>query len=351
MIDFYPESVYIYVMKHIDFLTYEDEHPELSMDPVKAWFDDARADGLHNREAYELIKRNCSMLHIYSVSAILESLDEHDLGLIEQCTNWFAVHFQKQMLLEGRDKRAKYKVQVRLNAPIEEMLDDYVSRRKGKVTEARRQLRKRFDGLDHDIQEKIMMAFMASDLESDRKFIAAKLYGDDFWVDNYIPLVERWWEELHDGFMAKVVVKRCSREYILKHIEDLEGKCNYATLCLKTGMQPKEGTMPARTLLYVLKTVGGQLEFRQGERVVLGYIREMLYENGEKEHYEGIYDIPYVKRMILYLGEMNLLEDILTLDAFDHRMREMPDWQRTNLAIKAIEEEFDFPEYVFKEIQ
>ena len=32
--------------------------------------------------------------------------------------------------------------------------------RTGKLVEAKRQLKKRFDGMDHDMQEKVMMAFM-----------------------------------------------------------------------------------------------------------------------------------------------------------------------------------------------
>lgn len=97
-----------------------------------------------------------------------------------------------------RHRKLVRKPSHRLNYPIQEVLDDYVNHRKGKLAEAKRQLRKRFDGQDHDMQEQIMLTFMELGNLQERNFVYEKLYGDDFWVDAYIPLVEAWWEEFHD---------------------------------------------------------------------------------------------------------------------------------------------------------
>jgi hypothetical protein len=291
-------------------------------------------------------------MHPTLITALLETLDDHDIELMEHCTDWFEIKVLKRRLLDGRVERARPKnVSHRLNYPIEEVLDDYVTRRKGKLIEAKRQLKKRFDGLDHDMQEKVMMAFMEHGSLTERNFVYDKLYGEDFWKDDYLPLVQEWWKTFQDGKMAKVVVKYCSREFILEHLEELEGRCNYATLCIRTGLEPKEEKLYPRTYLYVLKTVGGQMGFHQGRRMVLKHVREYLYEEGDGEPVCSIYDIPYVKRMMAYLGEMGMIEEIIALDAFDKRMRPVPRKEWGTAVIRAIEEEFEFPPHVYKDVK
>ena len=331
-----------------DYVTLE----EAMVDAGQAQFFDDVAEKLHDRTVYAIIKRSATDLHPTLVTALLETLDEHDIELIDQCTDWFEIKVLKGRMLDGRKERAKPKnVSHRLNYPIDEVLDDYVNRRKGRLVEARRQLKKRFDGLDHDMQEKVMMAFMEQGGPSERNFIYDKLYGEAFWVDDYIPLVQKWWNTCPEPRLAKVIVKYCPREYILEHLETLEDLCNYATLCLRTGLEPNEEKLSPRTYLYVLKTVGGQLRFHHGRRMVLKHIREYLYEEGEVDPVCSIYDIPYVKRMMAYLGEMGLVEEIMALDAFDAKMRSIPrkDWGTT--AIKAIEEKFEFPPYVYQVVK
>lgn len=316
------------------------------------FYDDKSAE-LHDRRVYDILRSAPEDIGSTTVHALLASLDDHDLKLITSCTDWSLVDYKASLVREYRETSGKAKnVTHRPNYPIGEVLDDYRERRRGRVREARRQLRARFDGLDHDMQEAVMMAFMAQGTEKDREFVCDKLYGDDlFWSDAYVPLVERWWEEYHDGHMCKVVVKRCSREYVMEHLGELQDRCNYATLCLKTGMTPEEGRLPYRTHLFVLKGIGAQLRPREGEETVLKWVREYLYEDREGTLYDSIFEIPYVRRMMLYLGEMHLTDDIQALEAFDRRMRATPRQEWCTAVIRAIEEEFALPEYVFKCIE
>lgn len=315
------------------------------------FFDDV-AEKLHDRSVYEFFKWTARDMHPTLITALLESLDEHDIGLIDQCTDWFEIKVLKGRMLDGRKERAKLKnVTHRLNYPINDVLDDYVNRRKGKHVEAKRQLKKRFDGLDHDMQEKVMMAFMAHGGQVERNFIYDKLYSEGFWTNDYIPLIQNWWNTCPEPKLAKVIVKYCPREYILRHLEELENLCNYATLCIRTGLEPKEDRLNPRTYLYVLKTIGGQPGFHEGRRVVFKHIREYLYEEGEGEPVNSIYDIPYVKRMMAYLGEMGLVEEIMALDAFDRKMRPVTRREWGTTAIKAIEEEYGFPPFVYRDVK
>ena len=319
---------------------------EPMMDSAEASFFDNIAEGLHDRTVYDILKRDRLDMHPTLITSLLETLDAHDIALIDHCTDWFEIKVLKGRLLDGRKERSKPKnVSHRLNYPIEEVLDDYVNHRTGKVAEAKRQLKKRFDGLDHNMQEKVMMTMMEHGGLTERNFIYEKLDGDDFWIDDYLPLIQKWWEEFHDNRMANVIVKYCSRKYILEHLEELEDLCNHATLCIRTGISPKEEKLSPRTYLYVLKTIGGQMRFHEGRRMVLKHIREYLYEEGEGELVCSIYDIPYVRRMMAYLGEMGLVDDIMALDAFDKQMRPIPRKDWGTAVIKAIEEEYDFPPY------
>ena len=151
--------------------------------------------------------------------------------------------------------------------------------------------------------------------------------------------------------MGKVVVKYCPREYILEHLEELDHKCNYATLCLRTGITPDPNRLPSWTYLYVLKTSGGQLRFREGEEVVYKWVRKYLYEEASDKPVCSIYDIPYVRRMLAYLGEMGRTDDIMAIDAFEKRMKSIPRTQWGTAVIRALEEEFSFPPFVYDEVK
>lgn len=256
-------------------------------------------------------------------------------------------------ILRYRRARERFSVTShRLNYPIEEVLDDYVSHRKGKSVEARRQLKKRFDGQDHPMQERIMHTFMEKGNLSERNFIYDKLYGEDFWVDEYIPLVESWWETFHDHKMAKVVIKRCPKEYLLSHLSELEEHGNYALLCIRTGKVPDPGKLSPQTLLYVMKNIGTVLSPGEGRGIILRAVRDYLKKNGEEwlrttEGEDGlrpsIYSITYVRRMVLYLGEMGMESDILSIDEFDSDMGFLSGREWADAVIDAVEKEFPTP--------
>lgn len=331
-----------------DYITLE----ELGKDSGAAQFFDDVAEKLHDRAVYDYLKENVRNLHPTMITALLETLDVHDLELIDQCTDWFEVKVLKGRMQDGRKERAKPRnASHRLNYPIDEVLHDFIFRPKGKVVEAKRQLKKRFDGLDHEKQEEVMMALMGHGGLTERNFVYDKLYGDEFWTDDYIPLIQEWWKVFQDGKMAKVIVKYCPREYILEHLEELEGRCNYATLCLRTGITPNPDKLPCWTYLYVMKTSGGQLRFLEGEEVVFKWVRQYMYEEGSEKLIHSIYDIPYVRRMMAYLGEMGMVEDLVAIDEFEKKMHPIHRTQWGAAVIKAIEEKFNFPPFVYKNVE
>lgn len=67
------------------------------------------------------------------------------------------------------------------NRPIRFVLKEYIERKKGKVVEARKELQRRFNGLDWNIQKKILLAHLISS-KSDRE-----------WA---YPLLLNYWNEI-----------------------------------------------------------------------------------------------------------------------------------------------------------
>ena len=290
-------------------------------------------------------------LTFFAREALMQKLDNKALKELTEGedTDLFII---ASRILRMRASRSRYTSAThRLNYPIEEVLDDYVNKRKGKQVEARRQLKKRFDGQEHSVQERIMLAFMEHGSEGERNFVYEKLCGEDFWVEEYTSLIQQWWERFRDDKMARVIIRRCPREYLLEHLDELSGHGDYATLCIRTGMTPDPQKMSPQTYLWVLKSIGGQLRFREGERTVLGAVRDYMYEKQEEKPVDTIYGVPYVLRMMGYLGEMGMTDDIIAIDTLERRLRTVQRKEWGNAAIKAIEEEFDFPEYIFKEVQ
>lgn len=123
------------------------------------------------------------------------------------------------------------------------------------------------------------------------------------------------------------------------------------TLCLRTGIEPDPDRLPAWTYLYVLKTSGGQLRFREGEEVVFKWVRKYLYEEASDKPVCSIYDIPYVRRMLAYLGEMGRTDDIMAIDAFEKRMKSIPRTEWGTAVIKALEDEFSFQPFVYDVVE
>ena len=284
-------------------------------------------------------------LTLFAREALMNGLDTAALKEIFNGEDFESAHLAGHVLKYRAARKRKQAASHRLNYPIEEVLDDYINRRTGKLLEAKRQLRKRFDGLDHAMQTRVMMAFMEHGHASEWEFICDKLLGEDFWVDDFIPLVQQWWEASRDFGMARVVVKYCSREYLMSHIDELLF-VDYATFCIRTGFPPNSERLSPWSCLYVLKASGGKLGLREGERMVFTCIRQYLYEEAVGKPVDCIYAIPYVRRMMAYLGEMGAEGDIRAIDALERRMSTVPSQEWRAAVIKAIEETFLFFPYV-----
>ena len=83
------------------------------------------------------------------------------------------------------------------------------------------------------------------------------------------------------------------------------------------------------------------------EETVLKWVRQFLYEQTDEGSVRSLYDIPYVRRMLAYLGEMGMVDDILAIDALEQQMSVIPAKNWATAVIAAIEKEFSFPPFVY----
>ena len=80
------------------------------------------------------------------------------------------------------------------NKPISIVIKGYMDKKGGKVVDSRKEIQKRFNGLDWEDQKRIIFAFLQSGA-TDRDWAYRKLYS--IWDDCFIPMLQELWEKYH----------------------------------------------------------------------------------------------------------------------------------------------------------
>lgn len=118
------------------------------------------------------------------------------------------------------------------NRPIKTVLKEYVERQKGKVVEARKELQRRFNGLDWNIQKKILVAHLKSS-KSDRGWAYTLLLN--YWDKSFLPYVQEIWETYHEERCSWIIIRYFPKDYILNNLHLFDFKRNYMFICLRFG--------------------------------------------------------------------------------------------------------------------
>ena len=82
--------------------------------------------------------------------------------------------------------------QKKRNTPTVTLIKNYQNKRGGKVGEARKEIKRRFDYLDWVHQKKILAAFLESG-KADREWVYPKLLSN--WDHSFEPKVKEVWEQ------------------------------------------------------------------------------------------------------------------------------------------------------------
>ena len=290
----------------------------------RVYFSDTEAEKLHDKTAYKILSTE-GELHDIVVWSLMESLDDHDLEQIQEAVGDPRVRWYAGRIKEWRKQHLREKAALdpnNLNA--RKLLKDYKERKKGKIVEARRQLRRRFDGLDHDLQVEVAKAFLLQPCKTDRDFMYRKLTSHVFWDESLLDVVKHLWETTFETGLAQVVAQRAERDYVRKYYSMLVGKCRYGDLCIKMGEVPEKGKLSPWSYLYVMSLTGSKLKPKEGRQAVLGVVLDYLHDTLEEIDKLDIFEIRHVKMMMLYLGMQGATDEILAIRHAARRLAEAP---------------------------
>ena len=127
-----------------------------------------------------------------------------------------------------------------VNAPLQQLLDDFTNGRGEKLKQTRRQLQKRFDSQSFSNQELIIESFMKKGQKTDvvwcskyfiEDYAGSITYQDQtfdvvgqlFWKDKYLDIVRHYWEEDMENYkLLKVILQFDSIEHMKEKILEIE---------------------------------------------------------------------------------------------------------------------------------
>ena len=125
--------------------------------------------------------------------------------------------------------------QIPRNRPITTLIKWFNDKKSGKVTDARKEIQKRFDYLDWKDQKRIILAFLQSG-KSDREWAYGKIYRQ--WDDCYLEPVKALWEKYHENVCAWSVIQYFPIEYVRQNAALLEEVNGYYHLCQRLAEEP-----------------------------------------------------------------------------------------------------------------
>ena len=114
------------------------------------------------------------------------------------------------------------------NAPIAQVIKNYLNKRSGKVSISGEEIRRRYDGLDWKYQKKILYAFLESG-RTDREWAYLKLLKN--WDDCFVPRIEELWNMYHENKASWIINSFFPVDYLKEHFEELSHGPNYYHVC------------------------------------------------------------------------------------------------------------------------
>ena len=116
------------------------------------------------------------------------------------------------------------------NNPIAIVIKNYVDKKSGKVTESRKEIQRRFFGLDWKDQKKIMSAFLDAG-KADREWAYSRLL--DLWDDSFEQKVSDLWANYHESRCAWIIIRYFPLDYIKNNIDQFKEDRDYYFICLR----------------------------------------------------------------------------------------------------------------------
>lgn len=156
------------------------------------------------------------------------------------------------------------------NAPIASVIQDYIDKKSGRVVASRKEIVRRFDGLDWECQRQILFAFLESG-SMDRAWAYSQLFAH--WDDCFIPVIQEQWEKSQEETLTRLIIRHFPVSFLRENIERLGEKRNYAFLCQR--LHGEVGFIVDETRLNELDLL--KMRVRSGRRVTCDDARDMFF--------------------------------------------------------------------------
>ena len=208
------------------------------------------------------------------------------------------------------------------NTPANTLLKRYSDKKSGKVDEARREIKYRFDYLDWNVQKRILTAFLASG-KTDRAWAYAKLLR--YWDDSFAPIIETLWNQYHEHKCSWPIIRHFPEEYVIENMDSLSAEDNYYFICKRLGHHPEfqidRTRLTQLKYLSVLSSVGKSIDNQEALDTLYELIGKhcskglIVIEIGYPSYFIrnigfNPMDIRDVRRAIFYLRQMGNHEPV-----------------------------------------
>ena len=226
-----------------------------------------------------------------------------------------------------------YKEQKR-NAPIVTLIKNFIDKKSGKVSESRKEIQRRFEGLDWNHQKKIILAFLAS-TDSDRQWAFSKAYR--YWDKSFLPKVKELWEQRHENKCAWIVIRHFPIKYVTQHMDTFTEKRAYYFICLRLA-EDKNYVIDRSKLspvdyLAVLYHTGRTISDDKATNALYHVVLECVNNLSEQYDWDRYWEcrnsvvitpieFPEVTRAIYYLTKLNCHHIIMQFHTWNEKVRQ-----------------------------
>ena len=149
------------------------------------------------------------------------------------------------------------------NTSSDLLLKRFTNKKSGKVEEARKEIKARFDYLDWSVQKRILYAFLSSG-KTDRAWAYAKLLR--YWDDCFIPVIESLWNQNHEIKCSWPIIRHFPEEYVSKNLDLLSNGDNYYFICRRLAHHPgfhiDRSRLTITEYLSVLNSAGRRIDMK-----------------------------------------------------------------------------------------
>lgn len=114
------------------------------------------------------------------------------------------------------------------NAPIATVIGNYINKQSGRVVDSRRDIQRRFFGLDWTDQKTILSAFLEAG-KTDRDWAYKQLL--DLWDACFQEKIQELWDTYHEEKCGWVIIRHFPSDYLKEHIDEFNEGRDYYFIC------------------------------------------------------------------------------------------------------------------------